>query len=315
MFLVSLVAFALTVIIGPLVISQLKKFQFGQSIREEGPSSHKKKAGTPTIGGVIFLPAILITSLIFMDISKELSFLLLLTLGHGIIGFLDDFIKIKFKRNLGLTSKQKLFAQIILSLLSFWLFHTMNLETSVTIPIISKEIEFGFVGYLIFFLFLTVGTTNATNLTDGLDGLLTGLAVISFSAFGVISYMTGNTEIFTFCIIMAGSLLAFLIFNSNPAKIFMGDTGSLAIGGALVGVSVLTNTEMLLAVIGGVFVIETLSVILQVISFKTRKKRIFIMTPIHHSFEAVGWTEEKVVTRFWFLGIVFSLVGLTLFTL
>lgn len=315
LFLACLVSFFLAALLGPMVIHQLKKLQFGQSIREEGPASHQKKSGTPTIGGLIFLIPILISSFVFLQSTTEFAILLVLTLGYGVIGFLDDFIKVGLKRNLGLTAKQKLVGQILLASGVFWLLTTMEFDTSVSIPLTSFTFDLGWVGYFFFFLFLTVGTTNATNLTDGLDGLLTGLAIIACSTFGVIAYVMEEMQLFTFALILVGSLVGFLLFNSNPAKVFMGDTGSLAIGGALVGLAVLTKTEFLLAIIGGVFVLETLSVILQVASYKTRKKRIFIMTPIHHSFEHIGWSEQKVVSRFWYVGIICSMIGLSLFTL
>lgn len=315
LFLAGLVSFIVAIFFGPIVIKQLKKFQFGQSIREEGPKSHQKKAGTPTIGGIIFLLPVFLLSIFFLEWSKEIVVLVLLTAGHGFIGFLDDFIKIKFKRNLGLTAKQKLLGQIVLASAVFWLLFSMDISTAITIPMTEISFDLGWIGYFFFFLFLAVGTTNATNLTDGLDGLLSGLGVIAIATFSFVAYTIGEMEIFTFALLLIGALLGFLIFNSNPAKVFMGDTGSLAIGGALVGLAVLTKTEILLAIIGGVFVMETLSVIIQVVSYKTRKKRVFIMTPIHHSFEHIGWSEQTVVTRFWFVGIICSLVGLTLFTL
>ena len=241
--------------------------------------------------------------------------LVLLTAGYGLIGFLDDFIKIKFKRNLGLTAKQKLLGQIVLASGVFWLLFSMDISTAITIPMTELSFDLGWIGYFFFFLFLAVGTTNATNLTDGLDGLLSGLGAIAIATFGFVAFTMDKLDLATFALLVIGALLGFLLFNSNPAKVFMGDTGSLAIGGALVGFAVLTKTEILLAVIGGVFVFETLSVIIQVVSYKTRKKRVFIMTPIHHSFEQVWGNEQTVVTRFWLVGAICSLIALTLFTL
>jgi phospho-N-acetylmuramoyl-pentapeptide-transferase len=313
MYLVCLATFICTILFGPLVIKALKRFQFGQSIREEGPASHKKKAGTPTLGGSIFLIPVLVSILFFMDLSNEIIFLLILMFGYALIGFIDDFIKIGMKRNLGLTSKQKLTLQIALAAVAYWVLSLIGIDTNVFVPGTNLSIDLSW-GYFLFFVFLVVGTTNATNLTDGLDGLLTGLSILAFGTFSVIAFAMGNHEIFTFTLIVLGSLLGFLFYNVNPAKVFMGDTGSLALGGGLVGIAVLTKNELLLAIIGGVFVIETLSVIIQVISFKTRKKRVFLMTPIHHSFEQIGWSEQKVVARFWFMGLICSLVSLTLFT-
>lgn len=314
MLLAFLVSFILAILLGPLVIKQLQKLQFGQSIREEGPASHQKKAGTPTIGGMIFLIPTLIGSLLFLNFSKELLVLFLLTFGFGLIGFLDDFIKIKFTRNLGLTSKQKLLLQLILSAIVYGVLYGMGFDTSLAIPATDMSFDLGW-GYLVFFLFLAVGTSNATNLTDGLDGLLSGLSVIAFSTFALIAFVLGHHDVFIFSLTLAGALLGFLFFNSNPAKVFMGDTGSLALGGALVAVAVLTKTELYLAIIGAVFVIETLTVIIQVASYKLRKKRVFPMTPIHHSFEHIGWAEQTIVSRFWFIGVLCSVIALLLFTL
>lgn len=312
MFLPLLLSFLFSLLLGPLVIKQLKRLQFGQSIREDGPASHQKKAGTPTLGGLIFIIPVFVITFALLGLSNETAFLLLLTVGHALIGFLDDFIKIKFKRNLGLTAKQKLFSQILLAITATVLLIHIGIDTTITVPSTDLTFDFG-VGYFIFFLFLVIGTTNATNLTDGLDGLLAGLAVIAFSGFALISYTNNYLDVFLFTTIFIGSLLAFLFYNSNPAKVFMGDLGSLSIGGALVGIAVLTKTELLLAVIGFVFVAETLSVIIQVVSYKTRKKRVFPMTPIHHSFEQIGWSEQSVVVKFWLTGIVCAIIGVSLF--
>lgn len=303
------VSFFLVVLLGPIVITRLKRLQFGQSIREEGPASHKKKGGTPTIGGIIFIPVVLIVSLIFAEKNSTLFLLLLLTFGYGLIGFLDDFIKIFKKRNLGLTAKQKLIFQTILFALFCGYLYINGFSTAVDIPGTAISFDLG-VFYYVFLLFLVVGTTNATNLTDGLDGLLSGTAVVSFFAYALIGFVFGNSTIMTFSMIFMASLLGFLVFNTNPAKIFMGDTGSLAIGAAIAGLAILSKTELLLVLIGGVFVVETLSVILQVASFKTRGKRIFKMTPLHHHFELSGWNEWKVVTRFWLAGAVCSIAGI-----
>jgi len=302
-------SFLISILLAPHFIHLLKNFQFGQSIREEGPESHKKKSGTPTLGGLLFLFTLTITTLSFIEIKPEILLLLFITLGNGAIGFLDDFIKIYFKRNLGLTSKQKLAAQFVISIVFLFFLHKQGLDTSLHIPGTETSIELSWF-YYVFVLFLVIGTTNATNLTDGLDGLLAGTSIISIGTFGIIAFSLGNSEVGMFAVAFVGSLLGFLMFNKNPAKVFMGDTGSLAIGGALVGMAVILKIEVLLAIIGGVFVVETLSVILQVLSFKIRKKRIFKMSPLHHHYELSGFSEVQVVRGFWAVGLVLALASL-----
>ncbi|MGI2327293.1 phospho-N-acetylmuramoyl-pentapeptide-transferase [Planococcus sp. YIM B11945] len=304
-------ALVLTVILMPLFIPLLKRMKFGQSIREEGPQSHMKKTGTPTMGGLVFLISIIATTIIVAMIAdlltSEVWVLLLVLLGFGLIGFLDDFIKVVLKRNLGLTSLQKLVAQIVISVISFFLLSGVDFDTALIIPFTSISIELSGL-YVLFIIFWLVGFSNAVNLTDGLDGLVAGTASIAFIAFGVLALHQDEMGIALFTFSVAGALLGFLVFNKYPAKVFMGDTGSLALGGALAMVSILLKQEFLLLVIGIVFVIETLSVILQVGSFKLRKKRIFKMSPIHHHFELVGWSEWKVVTVFWLVGLVAALI-------
>ena len=296
------VGFIITVLLTPLFIPALKRMKFGQSIREEGPKSHMKKAGTPTMGGLVFLLSIVLTtigvSLYFNMLTTQTIVLLLVLVGFGVIGFLDDFIKVVLKRNLGLTSLQKLIGQIILAIAAFFLLKPGPAFTSLTIPFTDWSIDLG-VAYVAFMIFWLVGFSNAINLTDGLDGLVSGTASIAFSAFGVIALVYDQTSLAIFAFAVTGALLGFLIFNANPAKVFMGDTGSLALGGALAMLSILVKQELLLLLIGIVFVAETLSVILQVISFKTTGKRIFKMSPLHHHFELSGWSEWKVVVVFW----------------
>lgn len=309
LFLMFFNSFLLTILIAPYFIRFLQKFQFEQSIREEGPASHKKKSGTPTLGGVIFLFTLTLITLSFIEPTAEILLLLFITLGNGAIGFLDDFIKISFKRNLGLTSKQKLVGQFLISAVFLFFLYRMNLDTNIYLPGTEFSIDLSWFYYL-FVVFLIIGTTNATNLTDGLDGLLTGTSIISIGTFSIIAFYLGNTEVGLFAVAFIGSLLGFFMFNSNPAKVFMGDTGSLAIGGSLVGMAVILKIEILLAVIGGVFVMETLSVILQVLSYKIRKKRIFKMSPIHHHFELSGYSEVQVVRGFYTVGVVMALISL-----
>lgn len=306
------VAFLLTVILAPIGIPMLRRLKFGQSIREEGPQSHMKKAGTPTMGGIIFLLSIILTTIIvgtiFDYFTTQTVVLLLVLIGFGVIGFLDDGLKVIFKRNLGLTSLQKLIGQIVISIAAFLLLRLGTFDTSITIPYTDLSVDFG-IFYVAFLIFWLVGFSNAVNLTDGLDGLVSGTASIAFAAFGVISLFNDQSDIAVFAFAVTGALLGFLIFNANPAKVFMGDTGSLALGGALAMMSVLVKAELLLLLIGLVFVIETLSVILQVGSFKLRKKRIFKMSPIHHHFELSGWSEWKVVVVFWSTGLIVALIG------
>ena len=309
------IAFLLTVILMPLFIPLLRRMKFGQSIREEGPESHMVKTGTPTMGGLVYLIAIIVTVLAtaaFADLlTAEILILLLVLFGFGLIGFLDDFIKVVLKRNLGLTSLQKLIAQIIIAIISYLLLNGLEFDTAVSIPFTDISLELSVV-YVLFIIFWLVGFSNAVNLTDGLDGLVAGTATIAFSAFGVLAIVQEQHSIALFTFAVAGALLGFLVFNKYPAKVFMGDTGSLALGGALAMVSILLKQELLLLLIGVVFVIETLSVILQVGSFKLRKKRIFKMSPIHHHFELSGWSEWKVVLVFWSVGLFAALIAVIL---
>ncbi|WP_211654507.1 phospho-N-acetylmuramoyl-pentapeptide-transferase [Planococcus alpniumensis] len=309
------IALIMTVALMPVFIPLLKRMKFGQSIREEGPESHLKKTGTPTMGGLVFLISIIVTVILVAAFNGELStqvvILLIVLFGYGLIGFLDDFIKVVLKRNLGLTSLQKLLAQIVIAVLSFFLLRANEFNTALGIPFTDASIELGWV-YVLFIVFWLVGFSNAVNLTDGLDGLVAGTASIAFAAFGILAIVQQETGIALFTFTVAGGLIGFLIFNKYPAKVFMGDTGSLALGGALAMVSILLKQELLLLLIGLVFVIETASVILQVGSFKLRKKRIFKMSPIHHHFELSGWSEWKVVTVFWGVGFISAAVAVLL---
>jgi len=306
-----IVSFLLSVILAPIVIPYLRKMKFGQSIREEGPQSHHKKAGTPTMGGLIFLSSIIISTLglsfYFDQLTTQSIVLLVILVGFGLIGFLDDFIKVVMKRNLGLTSIQKLIGQILISVIAFFMLKQGPFDTSIAIPFTGMELSLGQF-YIAFLIFWLVGFSNAVNLTDGLDGLVAGTATVAFATFGVLALAYEQTDIAIFTFSVAGALLGFLLFNKNPAKVFMGDTGSLALGGALAMVSILVKHELLLLLVGIIFVIETFSVILQVISFKTTGKRIFKMSPIHHHFELSGWSEQKIVTVFWAIGFIAAMI-------
>nr|WP_308612904.1 phospho-N-acetylmuramoyl-pentapeptide-transferase [uncultured Dialister sp.] len=289
----------LTVILGFFAIPLLKKLKARQSIREEGPKSHRIKNGTPTMGGLFMLLAAVLVVVFNKMIDPAVLWLLFLTLGHGFLGFLDDFIKAEKKRNLGLTAKQKMLGQIILAVLFCWgVVDTLHLPYSIAIPFTQIDISIGLL-YYPFVVLVIVGASNAVNLTDGLDGLASGCCVIAFSAYAVYCYMTGFNDLGYFIIILAGTCIGFLFFNYHPAKIFMGDTGSLALGGAIAGISVMTRTELLLIFLGMIFVLEALSVIIQVASFQLTGKRVFKMSPLHHHFELSGWSEVHVVWAFW----------------
>jgi phospho-N-acetylmuramoyl-pentapeptide-transferase len=305
------ITFVFTMLIAPLFIPFLKRLKFGQQIRTDGPQSHLKKTGTPTMGGIIILLAIALASLKFIDKNSVLIVLLVATLGFGLIGFLDDYIKIVFKRSLGLTARQKLVGQLIVSAIVCYYLVKMGHSTDLHVPFFNWSLQLGWL-YFPFIALLMMGTTNAVNITDGLDGLLAGTSAIAFGGFVIVAMKAHSPEAAIFSAVMIGAVLGFLVFNAHPAKVFMGDTGSLGIGGGLATVAILTKEEILLAIIGGVFVFEILSVIIQVVSFKTRRKRVFKMSPIHHHFELVGWSEWRVVTTFWFVGILLAVLGLYL---
>ncbi|WP_062048795.1 phospho-N-acetylmuramoyl-pentapeptide-transferase [Bacillus sp. JCM 19034] len=314
--LISLIlSFLIAVLLSPLFIPFLRRLKFGQSIREEGPKSHQKKSGTPTMGGIVIVISIIVTSLFvsltYLSFSQEILLLLLVTVGFGVVGFLDDFIKVVLKRNLGLTSKQKLAGQLVIAILFYFGLHQMNLSTEITIPATTLSIDLGWL-YLPFVVVMLVGASNAVNLTDGLDGLLAGTGAVAFGAFAVLAWYADLIDVSIFSAAIVGAVLGFLVYNAHPAKVFMGDTGSLALGGAIAAIAILTKMEILLVIIGGVFVIETLSVIIQVISFKTRGKRVFKMSPLHHHYELSGWSEWRVVVTFWFVGMVFAVLGIYL---
>ncbi|MGF7185068.1 phospho-N-acetylmuramoyl-pentapeptide-transferase [Desulfitispora alkaliphila] len=308
-----IVALVIGILVGPVLIPILRKLKFGQYVRDDGPKSHIKKAGTPTMGGVIFLIAIITSVLIVSELNAMTIIALVVTVGYGLIGFLDDFIKVVLKRSLGLRAKEKLFGQILLAFTLAWVtgFY-LDRGTEVIVPFTQQTWDLGIL-YLPFVIIVVVGTTNAVNLTDGLDGLATGITF--FVALGLIflSILAGEMDMAYFSAALAGGCLAFLRYNSYPAKVFMGDTGSLALGGAIAAVAVITKTELFLPIIGGVFVVEAISVIVQVIAFKLTGKRIFRMSPIHHHFELGGWHERKVVRYFWIAAFVLVVVGILAF--
>lgn len=276
--------------------------------------AHRKKEGTPTMGGLIFIIPTVLTTLLLMMTNKitytsNLSIVLLVFVGYALIGFLDDFLSIRRGHNEGLTTYQKLFMQVLIAIGFFYIYMKKGGQTSWVVGTLHIDLEMEWL-YGLFILFVLVGSSNAVNLTDGLDGLAGGLSAIAFIAFSLISLMVGFEEIGIFSLILAGSLIGFLIYNTHPAKIFMGDTGSLALGAVMGAIAILTHRELTLLVVAGVFVIETLTVILQTIWVQVFHKKLFLMTPIHHHFEKLGWNETDIVKLFWVIGLILAMAGI-----
>ncbi len=343
----SLTALLIGLLIGPFVIERLRQFQIGQYIREEGPESHQKKGGTPTMGGVLICISILVPTLLWSDLSNAFVWLVFFsTLAFGAIGFADDYIKVVHKRNLGLTSRQKLFFQFLASGAVAIALVVLELQgaysTRLMVPflktfrpnlIIDSLLHvphfwpFAFIPFVLFVMLVITFSSNAVNLTDGLDGLAIGCTIIAAGALTVLTYVSGHavfsdylelqrmpavSELTIFCGAMVGASIGFLWYNAHPAEVFMGDVGSLALGGAIATIAVIIKQELLLPFIGGVFILEAISVMLQVGSYKLRNgKRIFRMAPLHHHFELMGWSESKVIARFWIMALVFALFALT----
>ena len=308
---IPVTAFIVCALIGPILIPYLHKLKFGQSIRECGPASHMKKSGTPTMGGLMMLAA-LVLALLWGSFTPHIIIALVLTLGHALIGFLDDYIKVVMKRNLGLTAKQKFLLQFLLAGAYVYFAETHLQNTTLWIPLVNMNFDFGWAYYALAFILL-VGTTNAVNLTDGLDGLVSFVSIPVTLAFAFIAFMQGMLDVSGFALGLTGACLGFLLFNRHPAQVFMGDTGSLALGGGIAALALLTHTELLLVIIGGVYVAEAMSVIIQVTYFRlTGGKRIFRMSPLHHHYELGGWNEVKVVRVFTFVSFLLSAVGLWL---
>ena len=309
--LIPVTAFIVCALIGPVLIPYLHKLKFGQSIRECGPASHMKKSGTPTMGGLMMLAA-LVLALCWGKFTPHVLMALVLTLGHAVIGFIDDYIKVVMKRNLGLTAKQKFLLQFILAGAYVYFAETHLQNTNLWVPLVNITFDFGWAYYALAFILL-VGTTNAVNLTDGLDGLVSFVSVPVTLAYAFIAYMQGMLDVSGFALGLTGACLGFLLFNRHPAQVFMGDTGSLALGGGVAALALLTNTELLLVIIGGVYVAEATSVIIQVAYFRlTGGKRFFRMAPLHHHFELGGWKEGKVVEIFTIVSFLLSAVGVGL---
>ncbi|TCT16855.1 phospho-N-acetylmuramoyl-pentapeptide-transferase [Natranaerovirga pectinivora] len=305
-----LIAFGVNVFLSPIVIPFLSRLKFGQYIRDDGPSSHLKKAGTPTMGGIIILTSILITSLFYVRSYPKIIPVLFVTLGFGIIGFLDDFIKVVMKRSLGLRAWQKVIGQILVtSIFGYYLLNYTDVDTSMIIPFANGQVLSLGIWFLPVLFFVMIGTVNSVNLTDGLDGLAASITVLVAAFFSVVSIGV-NSGIEPITCAAVGSLLGFLLFNSHPARVFMGDTGSLALGGFVAATAYMLQMPLFLLIVGLIYVLETTSVMLQVLYFKKTKKRIFKMAPIHHHFELSGWRETKIVSVFGIITAILCLIGL-----
>ncbi|MCX5894691.1 MAG: phospho-N-acetylmuramoyl-pentapeptide-transferase [Proteobacteria bacterium] len=324
----TVTAMLLTLILGPVLIEQLKKIKFGQYVREDGPSTHLKKEGTPTAGGILILFSVITSTCLWADISNRYVWVVLFALaGMGLIGLLDDWTKIKGKNSRGISARRKITLQIIVALIvAVYLYLQPDFNTHLSIPFFKNAVPDLGVFYILFAILVIVGSSDAVNLTDGLDGLAIGLVLIVSATYLLFSYITGHSkiadylqisyiagcgELTVFCGALLGASMGFLWYNAYPAQIFMGDVGSLSLGGSLGTVAVITKHEVLLAIVGGIFVVEALSVIFQVGSFKLRGKRIFQMAPLHHHLELKGWAEPKIIVRFWIVGAVLALLAIS----
>lgn len=325
----ALTALIISFIIGPVMIRKLTRKKIGQTIRVDGPESHYEKAGTPTMGGALILVAIAISTLLWSDLENRYVWVVLLvTLGHGVIGFIDDYRKVMQGNSDGLSARTKLFWQSVIALTAgifLYLSAEVPAETQFIVPFFKEVmLDMGWL-YIVVTFFVIVGTSNAVNLTDGLDGLAIMPTVMVAAALGIIAYLSGHInfseylsipylpeagELIVFCAALVGAGLGFLWFNAYPAMVFMGDVGALALGAALGTLAVLVRQEIVLMIMGGVFVVETVSVIIQVASFKLRGKRVFLMAPIHHHFELKGWPEPRIIVRFWIITFILVLIGL-----
>ncbi len=309
-----MIGFLFSVVLGLILLPLLRKLKVGQRISSYVGYSHRQKEGTPTMGGLIFIiPTVLITlGLLITDkipYSDNIAIVLVVFLGFAIIGFLDDFLSLKKHNNEGLTTYQKLLGQVIISTIFFYIYMKNGGQTSFVVGTLGIDIELTWL-YGLFILFILIGASNAVNLTDGLDGLAGSLSAVAFIAFALISFVVGFEDIGIFCLVLVGSLIGFLVYNTHPAKVFMGDTGSLALGGVMGAVAILTHRELTLLVVAGVFVIETLSVILQVFWLRFFHKKLFLMTPLHHHFEKLGWQETDIVKLFVVFGLLLAMGGI-----
>ena len=314
-----LLGFILAIITGVILIPILKKLHIGQYVSHYVGERHLKKEGTPTMGGLIFIiPTLIALILLYFNDSIEISYnliiLIFVFLSYAVLGFIDDYLKIKYHNNKGLSIVAKLLIQMIIALIFFYIFMSNGGNSDLVISSLGIRIPLGWT-FGLFILFLLVGTSNAVNITDGLDGLASGLSAIAFFAFGLISWnagwMEGYQEVAIFCFILAGALLGFLVFNAHPAKVFMGDLGSLSLGAALATIAIITRHELSLALIGGVFVIETLSSLIQIIAIRKFNKKVFKRAPLHHHFEVMGMNEQDIVRYFWVAGLILAMSAIT----
>lgn len=311
----ALTSFVVSLLIGPSLIRLLRQMKFGQSIRTDGPQSHLKKAGTPTMGGILILLSLVVSLIAVRAFSPEVLWVLFLTLGFGLIGFIDDLIIILTKRSLGLKARQKLFAQLVIAGIVVTFLLNNNVSTAQFVPftdfqLVFPELGWGKAIFFLFALFVLIGGSNAVNLTDGLDGLAAGTMAIACLFMAGLLLLQNQTDLAVFALALSGACFGFTWFNGPPAQVFMGDTGSLALGGALGGMALFGRLTLFLPIVGGVFVAETLSVIIQVISFKTTGKRIFKMSPLHHHFELGGMMEPQIMLRFWMAGVALGVLGI-----
>lgn len=314
-----LLGFVLAIVTGLIVIPILKRFHIGQYVCDLMGENHIKKQGTPTMGGLIFIiPTIVSLILLYFNGSIEISHSLIIVvfvfLSYAVLGFVDDYLKIKRKNNEGLSIMQKILIQMVIALIFFYIFMSNGGKSDLVITSLGINLPLGWT-FGLFILFLLVGTSNAVNITDGLDGLAGGLSAISFFAFGIISWNTGwlvgYQEIAIFCFILAGSILGFLVFNAHPAKVFMGDLGSLSLGATLATIAIITRHELSLALIGGIFVIETLSSLIQIIAIRKFHRKVFKRAPLHHHFEVMGMHEQDIVRYFWVAGLILAMAAIT----
>ena len=314
-----MLGFILSIVAGLILIPLFRRIRAGQNVSTTIGERHMKKNGTPTLGGLIFIIPTIVTLLLLklkgsIDISYNLLIIMIVFVAYGLLGFADDWLKIKYHNNKGLSILFKLACQMAIALVFFYIYITNGGSPVIEVSSIGLRLNFGWI-YGLFILFLLVGSSNAVNITDGLDGLAGGLSAIAFLAFGLLawnaSWMEGAQEVGIFCFVLVGTLLGFLFFNTHPAKVFMGDTGSLALGGALAATAILTKYELLLAVVGGVFVVETLSSMIQMIAIIKFNKKIFKMAPLHHHFEQVGWEERDIVKVFYVVGLLLAMAGIT----
>lgn len=313
-----MLGFIIAVLFGYILIPFLKKMKAGQTVSVFLEKKHKEKSGIPTMGGFIFIIPTIVTVIILLfmnkiEFSENLFIVLFVFIFYALLGFIDDYLIIKRHNNEGLTEIQKLFGQLVIALVFFYIFMKSGNSPTLSLSTFGISINMGWF-YGIFLLFVLVAGSNAVNLTDGLDGLAGGLSVIAFLTFGIISWgakgINGSADIAVFCFILVGSLLGFLVYNTHPAKVFMGDVGSLSLGATLASIAIITNHEVTLIIVAGVFIIETLSSLIQMISMIYFHKKVFLMTPLHHHFEKLGWMETDIVKLFWIIGLLLSMLAI-----